>query len=131
MIEAGPFRPSLFLYNVAMTHQLNLCPGPFKAITSGRKDVEMRLNDEKRQAIKPNDIIEFTNLETKEKISVKVISLHPFKDFSEVYATFPKKRLGYRFFERAKPSDMLKYYPQEKIDKYGALAIVIELLPKD
>lgn len=111
-----------------MTHQLTLWPGPFKAISKGYKDIEMRLNDERRKLIKVGDLIEFTNTKTKEKISVEVLALYPFKNFEEVYKAFPKKRLGYGFFEKAKPEDMRKYYPQEKIDQFGALAIEIKLI---
>lgn len=114
-----------------MIHQLTLWPGPYKAISKGYKDIEMRLHDERRKDIKPGDIIEFTNVKTKEKLSVKVIALHPYRDFEEVYKAFPKKRLGYRFYEKANPKDMEKYYPREKIEKYGALAIEIKLIDED
>ena len=40
---------------------MRLKNGPFKAIKSGTKKVELRLNDEKRKLIKEHDIIEFEN----------------------------------------------------------------------
>ena len=90
---------------------MKLQPQPFEAIKSGRKDIEMRLYDEKRKQIKKEDLIEFTNLETGEKILCKVTDLHIFSSFKQLYAHFDKKRLGYHENETAKPSDMEKYYP--------------------
>lgn len=46
---------------------MKLQPQPFEAIKSGRKDIEMRLYDEKRKQIKKKDLIEFTSLESGEK----------------------------------------------------------------
>ena len=44
-----------------MKHSMKLNPAPFGLIKAGKKTVEMRLFDEKRQRIKAGDIIEFTN----------------------------------------------------------------------
>ena len=54
---------------------MRLKNGPFKAIKSGTKKVELRLNDEKRKLIKEHDIIEFENRITLEKIEVEVIKI--------------------------------------------------------
>ena len=62
-----------------MTHYMNLWDDSFQAIKEGWKTIEMRLNDEKRSMIKVDDIIEFTNTSTQEKLSSKVktsISIH-------------------------------------------------------
>ena len=52
-----------------MTHYMNLWDDSFQAIKEGWKTVEMRLNDEKRSIIDVDDIIEFTNTTTQEKMS--------------------------------------------------------------
>ena len=54
-------------------HFMNLYPASFDAIRTGRKTVEMRLNDEKRQMIKIGDLIRFTNTVTDEILTVKVV----------------------------------------------------------
>ena len=46
-----------------MTHHLHLHPEPFSLIKSGRKIIESRLNDEKRQTFKIGDTLIFTNRE--------------------------------------------------------------------
>lgn len=119
------------MYAIAMIHYMNLNPKPFKWIASGKKDVEMRLNDERRKDLKAGDLIEFTNTGSGEKLLVEVVACHPFKDFYQLYKAYPKTRIGYSKFSKADPGDMLQYYPQEKIDRYGALAIEIRLLKSE
>ena len=38
-------------------HEMKLNNGPFESIKNGTKTIELRLNDEKRQLLKVNDII--------------------------------------------------------------------------
>ena len=107
---------------------MRLCPIPFSFIKSKKKDVEMRLYDERRRKIQIGDIIIFTHAETGEELYVEVLELRRFKDFKALYAFYPKTRIGYEENDVAKPEDMLQYYSQEAIERYGALAIVIRLL---
>lgn len=44
-------------------HSMNLNPSPFEMIKSGRKTIELRLYDEKRQCIEVGDYITFANTE--------------------------------------------------------------------
>ena len=111
-----------------MIHYLNLHNDPFNSIKTQQKTVEMRLNDERRQNITIGDILVFTNIVTNKKISVEVLAKESFTDFFELYKNFSKTEIGYLEDEIADPNDMLKYYSQEKIDKYGALAITIKLI---
>ncbi len=101
---------------------------PFSAIKEGWKTVEMRLCDEKRMMLKIGDTIEFTDRETKEKMLTRVVNLEKFKDFYELYANYDKAKIGYRENEAAHPDDMSQYYSKEDIDRFGTLAITIELL---
>lgn len=60
-----------------MTHHMKLNPSPYAAIKSGRKNIELRLNDEKRQKIQVGDEIIFTNTQISDlKLHTKVIALH-------------------------------------------------------
>ena len=116
------------LIEVAMNHRMNLWNNSFLAIQSGSKTVEMRLNDEKRRLLCVGDTIIFTNVDTKEEMSVKVIKTVVYKDFFELYKNYNKIQIGYSFDEVEDPADMYNYYSIEEIDKYGALAIEIELI---
>lgn len=101
---------------------------PFRKIKSGSKTIEIRLNDEKRSKLQIGDIIEFENRMSKEKIQVKVINLHFFKSFEDLYKKFDKVSLGYDEDDAAKASDMRKYYSKSDEEKYGVVGIEIMLL---
>ena len=100
----------------------------YEAVVSGNKTIEMRLNDEKRRELKVGDIIEFTNRATKETLKAKVIELHVYKNFEELYKHHDKVSLGYKENEIASPSDMRKYYSFEDTIKYGVVGIEIEVI---
>ena len=111
-----------------MIYEMNLHPSPFELIKSGRKDIEMRLNDDRRKGMKIGDHILFTNNETKEKLEVEIVNLYHYNDFNELYSHFPKERLGYLPEEIANPKDMNLYYSDELINLYGVLGIEISLI---
>lgn len=109
-----------------MKYNMKLNNEPYNNICHGNKDIEMRLNDEKRRLINIGDVITFTNNDTLDSFDVKVINLHKYKDFDELYKEFDKIRLGYNKDDMAKPEDMEKYYSKEEIDKYGVIGIEIK-----
>ena len=98
----------------------------FKAIKSGEKDIEIRLNDEKRQKIKIGDTIEFTNLDTLETIKVVVTNLYKYKTFDELFNNFSNKRLGLKETDTSLIMD--DFYSKEEQNKYGVLGIEIKLI---
>lgn len=111
-----------------MKHEMKLNNEPFEKIKEGTKIIELRLNDEKRQLININDIIKFKNRITNENICVRVLALHKYKNFEELYSCFDKISLGYKKNEVARAKDMEQYYSKEEIKKYGVLGIEICLL---
>lgn len=108
-------------------HKMNLNDGPFHRIKNGTKTIELRLNDEKRQLLKENDLIEFTNRETSESIVVEVVKLHQYSNFDELYQYFDKISLGYDEEDAASPKDMEQYYSKEEQDMYGVLGIEVRV----
>lgn len=110
-----------------MIHKMNLNAEPFNSIKNGYKTIEMRLYDEKRRLINTGDFIEFTNKITNENISVKVIKLHLFNNFEELYKKFDKISLGYKENDIANSNDMNVYYSNEEQEKYGVVGIEIKL----
>ncbi len=103
----------------------------FNAIASGDKTVEVRLNDNKRNLLKPEDKIEFYKRSLlKEKVIVEVVKLDRFSTFKELVGSFPLENFGTRRF---KTKDELlrrirEVYSIEQESKYGALAIHIKLI---
>ena len=108
-----------------MFHYMNLVPSAFSKIADGSKTIELRLNDEKRQRINPQDTVVFNCLEAKDIITTQVSRLHKFSDFEELYKTLPLEKCGYTVAEldTAHYTDMEQYYTKEQIEKYGALGI--------
>lgn len=87
------------------------------------------MNDEKRQLVQVGDFIEFTLIDdTSQKLTARVIALHRFDSFNELYAALPKEKLGYRVDETPDPNHMDTYYPREKQARYGVLGIEIEVV---
>ncbi len=111
-----------------MKHEMKLHDGPFQCIKNKTKTIELRLLDEKRSLIKENDTIEFTNRTTEEKITVRVIKLHKYPNFEELYKHHDKVSMGYEEDEEAKPEDMELYYSKEEQQNFGVVGIEIELI---
>lgn len=108
-----------------MKHEMKLQHSPFLSIKAGTKTVEMRLYDEKRALIRVGDEILFTDVDTAETLDCIVVALYVYKSFDELYRHHDKISIGYKENETADPKDMLAYYPQEKIEKYGVIGIGI------
>lgn len=111
-----------------MIHKMKLKDKPFKSIKAGTKTIELRLYDEKRKLLNAGDVIEFTNIDTKEVIKVEILQLHRFNNFDDLYKHFNKISMGYEENEVAKPSDMEEYYSKEEQQEYGVVGIEIKLL---
>lgn len=113
-----------------MKHYMNLNPVPFEMIRSGKKTIELRLNDEKRRAISVGDTIVFTNTQDSgRQISATVTALHKFRNFAELYSKLPLLKCGYTEEDigSAKPEDMNVYYSKELEEKYGVLGIELSV----
>lgn len=108
-----------------MIYRMKLQNEPFKQIKKGTKEIEIRLNDEKRKVFKINDYIEFTNITTLEIMFVKITNLYHFESFEELFNHFDNSTLGGETYE-----EMYKYYSKEDESKYGVLCIEIKVLPK-
>ncbi len=109
-----------------MIHKMRLVDFAFEKMKNKEKDIEVRLNDEKRRLIKIGDIIEFTNIDTLEILKVKVINIYNFKTFEELFNTLGHKRLGLKDEDDA--SIMNNFYTKDEEKKYGAIGIEIKLL---
>ena len=96
-----------------MKHEMRLNSEPYNCIKSGTKTIELRLNDDKRKKIKKDDIVEFTNRDTNEKMLVIVEDLFRYPSFEELYKHFDKVSLGYKENEDANYKDMEEYYSKE------------------
>ncbi len=119
------------LIRESAVHQMNLHAEPFENIKSGRKTIELRLWDEKRQKIKLDDTIIFTNTASGEKLKATVVQLHRFNSFENLYQSLPLLKCGYTEEDigSAKAADMDAYYSAEEQAKHGVVGI--ELSPPE
>ena len=108
-----------------VVHQMNLNPAPFEMIKSGKKTIELRLFDEKRQRIAPGDTVVFINTTTGETMTRTVVKLHCFANFEELYRALPLLQCGYteEDVHTASPSDMEQYYSAEQQNEHGVVGI--------
>lgn len=107
-----------------MLHKMKLNSEPFEKINSGRKTIELRLNDEKRRKVQIGDFIEFSHIDKSElKIQVRVTALHRFDNFKELFSELPKEKCGFKSDEIVVDDHMDEYYSREEQEKYGAIGI--------
>jgi len=109
---------------MSTTYQMRLHPQPFDDIRAGRKTIEVRLNDEKRQCIKVGDRIEFLKRpDFAENILVEVTDLLRAPTFEEMYALLSKSECGVM--------DAAQYYTKEDEQKYGSLGMRFRVIQTD
>ncbi len=110
-------------------HHMNLDPDPYEMVENGKKTIELRLYDEKRRRIRPGDEIVFANSVTGEALRVRVLKMHCFNSFEELYQTLPLLQSGYteEDIAQARPSDMEQYYSLDDQAKYGVVGIELLL----
>ena len=114
-----------------MTHQMKLHSAPFDMIERGIKTIELRLYDEKRRFIKVGDKIEFTcSKDPARVLHCRIIALHIFPSFEELYTNLPLLKCGYTEddIDTAAPADMDLYYTKEQQAQNGVVGIEIELI---
>ena len=109
---------------------MRLHPETFAAIKSGKKTIEVRLNDEKRQKFNVGDLIELSKRpELVDKITVKIIALFHYNTFEELVKKQPiEKMCSTKMTEEEFLNGMSEYYSKEQESKYGVLAIGLKLI---
>lgn len=110
-----------------LIHNLQLATEPFNAIISGKKTIESRLFDEKRQAIQLGDTVVFTNREVPEQtVSVRVIGLLRYATFHDLFRHNAPAKFGGESVAWLE-NQINAFYTQEEQEKYGVLGIEFEL----
>jgi ASC-1-like (ASCH) protein len=114
-----------------MEHHMRLSTEPFELIASGKKTVEVRLNDEKRQAVHVGDRIVFSKLPAlHERMTVSVVEINHYKNFQELVDLLPMTDFGYPL--DANPELLLgelrKIYDTDEESRYGVVAFRIRVL---
>ena len=113
-----------------LVHEMRLADEPYDMIVSGKKIVEVRLNDEKRREISAGDIIIFyRKSHITDMCAVTVVGLRRYDNFLRLFSAERLTDTGCADMtaEQAAQS-MYKYYSPEQEEKDGVLAIEIKLI---
>jgi ASC-1-like (ASCH) protein len=108
------------------SHSLKLATVPFESIKSGNKIIESRLYDEKRREIELGDVIEFTNRETGETLLTKVVGLHRFQTFEDMFERMESNKFGGESKEWLL-NQISEFYPLEEQKQFGVIGIELSL----
>lgn len=113
-----------------MEYKMGLQSKYFNLIKKSEKTVEVRLNDAKRQKLKVGDIIEFCEEPDRDnKIDTIVVELDKYNSFSDAIDD-----KGIKCFtnedESSYLNDLEEYYPKDKQEENGVLAITVSKVEK-
>ena len=111
-------------------HEMHLADEPFDMIASGKKTIEVRLNDEKRRELSVGDIIIFyRKSHITDMCAGTVVGLRHYDNFLQLFSSERLADTGCvdMTVEQAAQS-MYKYYSHEQEEKDGVLAIEIKLM---
>lgn len=110
-----------------MKHYLQLATEPFEAIVSGRKTIESRLFDEKRQKISIGDEIIFTNRENIEQtVTVQVVGLLHAETFHDLFSHNDPAKFGGESVAWL-DKQIQEFYSEADQRKYGVVGIECRL----
>jgi len=99
---------------------------PFGQIRSGTKNIEIRLFDEKRQNIHVGHTIIFSCMDNElDTIQAKVTDLVQFGTFKELFSKY--EPVSYGSDDANDYESMYQYYSREEEQKYGVLAIHLQV----
>lgn len=101
----------------------------YNLLKSGKKTVELRLNDDKRRQIKVGDKIEFTNGSDKnDHFMAEVVALHTAPDFETLCTKCITPRQGGFDMKEELISVLEEFYKPAVQKKYGVVGIEIKVL---
>ena len=109
-------------------HKMRLAINPFKEVVNGKKEIESRLYDEKRQKVNVGDQIEFIcKDDSSKKVLTKVKAIYLYNSFEELFSDFSPERFGGNS-KQGLIEEVNKFYSKEEQQKYNVVAIKIELV---
>lgn len=111
-----------------MEMKVHLHADVFDIVKNGVKDVEVRINDEKRRQLKVGDTLVFLKRPLEdESIKAKVVGLDYYDYFSDLVDHYDMKRIyldGYT--KEMYLNEMARFYTLEEQEKDGVVAIIFE-----
>ena len=111
-------------------HEMRLADEPLDMIVSGKKIVEVRLNDEKRREISVGDIVIFyRKSHITDMCAVTVVGLRRYDNFLPLFSSERLADTGCMDMTAEQAAySMYKYYTPDQEEMAGVLAIEIKLI---
>ncbi len=111
-----------------MEMKFHLHSDVFDIVKNGNKNVEVRLNDEKRKQLKIGDTLIFLRRPNEdEKIVARVTNLKYYKNFSELVDNYNIDRLYLSNYTKEMfINELSRFYTIEEQKQYGVVAIEFE-----
>ena len=108
---------------------VHLHPEVFDIVLNKDKDVEIRVNDEKRRKLNIGDTLVFLNRSNEEEqIKATITNLVYFNNFLEVADYYDMKRIYLEDTTKEEYINLMKkFYSDEEVEKYGVVAIEFKL----
>ena len=99
----------------------------YNLVNNNIKDIEIRINDEKRRKLKIGDIITIINRGNNDTFKVKITNLEYFPSFNDCINNYDLKRLYNDKITKVELLNLLyKFYTKEEENKYGVVAIILK-----
>ena len=99
----------------------------YNLVNNNIKDIEIRINDEKRRKLKIGDIITIINRGNNDTFKVKITNLEYFSSFNDCINNYDLKRLYNDKITKEELLNLLyKFYTKEEENKYGVVAIIFK-----
>ena len=122
------FYATHILPNLSCRFSMSLQHQYYEMITSGDKDIELRLYDEKRRQMRNNDIILIYDAQNKaDYVRCKIVRLHIAASFVDLSRKISMPRTGFASLEKLMYA-VSKFYDEELESKYGIVGIELELM---
>jgi len=111
-----------------MEMKVHLHSDVFEIVKRGKKDVEVRINDEKRRKLHVGDILIFLKRPLEDESIVKTVkALEYYNNFEELVNHYDMERIYLEGYTKEMYlKEMARFYTKEEQDEYGVVAIIFE-----
>lgn len=109
-----------------MEMKVHLHPDVFEIVRNGKKDIEVRVNDEKRRKLKVGDTLIFLKRPLDdEEIRAKVVGLEYYDFFLNLVDNYEMERIYLSSYSKEQYLDEMKrFYTREEQEENGVVAII-------
>lgn len=111
-----------------MEMKVHLHSDVFDIVKKGKKDIEVRVNDEKRRKLHIGDTLIFLKRPLEDECIVKTVkALEYYNNFEELVNHYDMKRIYLEEYTKEMYlKEMARFYTKEEQDEYGVVAIIFD-----